>query len=101
FTAYPLLGVRAVAQVPRGDQKARHQALEVPLPGAGVRLVEVIDAEQQVALGCGEAAEVHQVAVAADRRDQPHVRRAGQVVGLQQGVATVEGERRHQHTPVA
>ena len=40
---------------PRGDLEAGGQALEVPLEGPGKRLVEVVDVEDQVPLGRGEA----------------------------------------------
>ena len=53
------------AVVPAGDHEARRETLYVPLPGRGQRLIEVIDVEDDVALGRGEPAEVDQVAVAA------------------------------------
>ncbi|MNF93408.1 hypothetical protein D3C84_760820 [compost metagenome] len=91
----------AVAQVTGGHHETRHQTFDIPLPGAGMGLIEVIDAEQQVAFRRGETAEVHQVTVTTDRRHQTHVRRAGQVVSLQQRVAAIKGEWRHQHATVA
>ena len=59
----PLLGREAV--VAAGDREAGGQPLDVPLPRAGERLVEVVDVEDQPALGRGEHAEVGQVRVAA------------------------------------
>ena len=53
------------AVVARGDQHAGRQPLDVPLPGARQRLVEVVDVEHQPPLGRGEHAEVRQVRVAA------------------------------------
>ena len=62
----PLLLVEAA--VAAGDREARHEALHVPLERAGKRLVEVVEAEDELAVGCGEAAEVRQVRVAAELR---------------------------------
>ncbi|MND78931.1 hypothetical protein D3C80_706520 [compost metagenome] len=90
-----------MTQVAGSYQEARHQAFQIPLPRPGMGFVEVVHAEQQIALGRGKAAEIHQVTVAANRRNQAHVRGARQIVSLQQGIAAVEGERRYQHAPIA
>lgn len=82
-----------VALVAGGDVEAGGEALHVPFPGAGVGFVEVVDIEDQVALGRGEATEVQQVAVAAERHDQAAVRRAGQIVRLHDRRAAEERER--------
>ena len=37
--------------VPTGDEEAGGEALHVPLPGAGQRLVEVVEVEHQASLG--------------------------------------------------
>jgi hypothetical protein len=50
---------------PSGDLEAGDQALDVPLPRARQRLVEVVEVEDQVAVGRGEAAEVREVRIAA------------------------------------
>src|SRR3974390_3065017 len=50
---------------PAGGDKARNQALDVPLPRRDRRFIEVVDVEDELALGCGEAAEIQQMAVAA------------------------------------
>ena len=55
----------AKAVVARGDQHAHGQALDVPLPRARERLVEVVEVEHQPPLGRGEHAEVRQVRVPA------------------------------------
>ncbi|MNE98133.1 hypothetical protein D3C80_1966110 [compost metagenome] len=89
-----------VAQVPGRHHETRHQAFQVPFPGAGVGFLKVIHAKQQIALGCGKTTEIHQVAIATDRRHQAHVRCGGQVVGLQQGVTTIEVERRRKHAAI-
>ncbi len=48
-----------------GDLEAGRQALEVPLERAGEGLVEVVDVEDELALGRGEPPEVGQMGVAA------------------------------------
>ena len=98
---HPVLVPRAVVVVASSDQHARRQALDVPLPGARERLVEVVDVEHELALGRREHAEVRQVSVAAALHVQPRARRSREVVGHDLGRATVEGERGHEHPAVA
>jgi hypothetical protein len=61
----PILVLRAKGVVARGDQHARGQALDIPLPRTWQRLIEIIDVGDQPPLGRGEHAEVRQVRVAA------------------------------------
>ena len=56
----------------RRDHHARRKPLEVPLERGRQRLVEIVDVEDHVALRRREAAEVHQVRVAAGLH--PHAR---------------------------
>src|SRR5262245_60464875 len=51
-----------------GDCEARHEALEIPLERARERLVEVVDAEYEPAIGSGEDAEVREVGITAELR---------------------------------
>ena len=85
-----------------GHDDARRESLHVPLPRPGVRLVEVVQVDDEVALGGGEHAEVHQMCVAArpdleprstgvrDEIERHHRRRAA-----------VKSERRLEHAPPA
>ena len=59
------------AVLPPGHPDARDQPAQVPLPRARVGLVEVVEVEDQVALGRGVEAEVAQVGVAADDGQDP------------------------------
>ena len=61
-------GGLGAAVLPSGDPHARHEPAQVPLPRARVRLVEVVEVEDEVALGRGVEAEVAQVGVTADDR---------------------------------
>ena len=88
-------------QVLRRDHDAGGQALEVPFEGRGQRLVQVVDVEDDVALGRGKGAEVHQVRVAAGLHAQAAARRGGQVGGHQRCRAAIEGEGRRRHAPEA
>ena len=84
------LALRLAATVATaGDPDAGDQASQVPLPSAGMGLVEVVQVHHQVALGRCVEAEVAEVRVAADHRgdagggqpgdvDRHHVRRAAQ-----------------------
>ena len=61
------------AVAPR-DGEARGEPLDVPLERAGERLVEVVEAEDDLAVGRGEAAEVRQVRIAAELGVEPGAR---------------------------
>ena len=93
-----LLGVEAT--IASGDGEAGHQPLDVPLERAGQRLVEVVDAEDQLPVRGGEDTEVGQMRVAAQLHRQVGAWRARQVGGHQVGGTAVEGERRDQHSAV-
>ena len=94
-----VLGAESV--VARGNDHARGEALDVPLPGPGERLVEVVDVEHEPALGRREHAEVRQVGVAAALHGQTRAGRAREVVRHDLGGAAVEREGRDEHPPVA
>jgi hypothetical protein len=64
-----------------------------------VGLVEVVEVEDQVALGRGVEAEVAQVGVAADDRLDPGPGQVGKVLGHERGRAAQEGVRRGHHPP--
>ena len=85
---------------PRHDH-AGGEALHVPLPGTGERLVEIVAVEDELALGRAEDAEVGEVGVAADLGVQARARGAREVGGHDQGGAPEEGEGRDHHAPVA
>ncbi len=93
--------VLAQTKMTSGDDHARGQTFEVPFPGRGQRLIEVIDVEDDIALGSGKAAEVHQMGVAASLHSEPGVRRMGQVSRHQRRRAAVKRERRLKHSPMA
>ena len=95
----PLLRVEA-AIAPR-DGEAGDEPLDVPLEGAGERLVEVVDAEHHSPVGRGEAAEVRQVGVAAELRVEARPRARREIRRHQVGGAAVERERRDEHAAVA
>ena len=87
----------AATEVPRRDHRAGSHALDVPLPGPRVRLVEVVHAEDEVALLRPEQTEVHDVAIAAGLDGDAGHRRRGQVVGHHGGRAAQEREGRGRH----
>ena len=76
---------------------ARRQPLQVPLPGPRQRLVEVVDVENDVALGCRESAEVHQMRVPARLHLDSRHRCFGEVGRHQRRRASVEREGRRGH----
>ncbi len=96
----PRVGL-AEAVVARRDGEARGHARDVVLERAGQRLVEVVEVEEQGALGRGEDAEVGEVRVAAELRREAGPGRVLEVGGHDPRRPAVEGERRDQHAPVA
>ena len=89
------------AAIAPGDGEARGEPLDVPLERAGERLVEVVEAEDELAVGRGEAAEVRQVGVAAELGVEPGARAGREIRRHQVGGAAVERERRDEHAAVA
>ena len=92
---------RSEPVVPGGDLEAGRKALDVPLPRPRDRLVEVVDVEDELALGRLEEAEVHEVGVAAELSAQPALRRPVQIRGHEQRPAAIERARRDEHAPIA
>ncbi len=91
-------------QVPglaRRDRHARCEALDVPLPRARQRLVEVVRVEDESPVGRRVRAEVHQVRVAAELGGDPAHGRPRKVGGHDGRRPAEEGERRRGHPPVA
>jgi hypothetical protein len=93
--------LRAEARVARRQHGARREALDVPFERPRQGLVEVVDVEQQRALGRREQAEVGQVGVAAELRREAAVGQRREVGGHDGGRAAEVGEGRYRHAPVA
>ena len=73
------------------------QPAQVPLPASRVRLVEVVEVDDEVALRRGVEAEVAQVGVAADHRRDPGGREVAEIVGHHPGGPPEEPVRRGRH----
>src|SRR5262249_40070739 len=86
--------------VPGRYLQAGGQPLDVPLPRAGQGLVEVVDVEEELALGRGIHPEVGQVRVPAGLDGQAGDGGGGQVGGHGQGGTPVVAERGGQHPPI-
>jgi hypothetical protein len=86
--------------VAAGDLDAGGHPLDVPLPGAGQRLVEVVGAEHEPAIGSREPAEVRDVRIAAGLDDKARAGGVGQVGRHHRGRAAEERERCGQHPPI-
>ena len=83
-----------------GHVEARHQSLHVPLERARDGLVEVVDVEDQVALGGGEPAEIGEMGVTAELDLEAGAgRRRGRRPSPRP--PPVEGKRRRHHASVA
>jgi hypothetical protein len=90
-------GVLAEAVLPPGDPDAGHQPAQVPFPGAGVGLVEVVQVEDEFPFRGGVEAEIAQVGVAADDRGDAGVRQRREIVGHDVGRAAEERVGRGDH----
>jgi len=82
------------------DLDARRQAQHVPLPRSGQRLVEVVDVENQVALGRPVTAEVHEMRIATQLHAHAGDRHRREVGGHNRRGAAKKSERRRQHASV-
>ena len=84
-----------------GDPDTRHQPAQVPFPAARVRLIEIVEVDDQVALGGGVETEVAQVRVAADDRRDAGGGQLGNVLGHDDSGAAQEsvGIGRHPADP--
>ena len=99
YRAGRLLGVSPVAaDKESGNRGARGQPLDVPLPRPRENLVEIVDCENEVALGRREQAEIHQMHVAAGHHLEISARRVCQIARHDCGASPQESERRGQHT---
>lgn len=98
-------GVAAVclgeAAVTPADLDARHEAHDVPLPGTGRGLIEVVDVKDEVTRVAHEDAEVAHVRVADALHLEAGDGHGGKVSGHDGGAASVERERRDAHALVA
>lgn len=82
---------------PTGEDEAGGEPLEVPLPGAGHRLVEVVDVHDDVTVGGAVETEVRGMRVPAQLGAQAGRGTPDQVGGLHPGGAPEEGVRRLRH----
>ena len=77
-----------------GQDHAGGQTLDVPFPWSGKRFIQVIDVEDQAALGRGKGAEVREVGVATGLHPEAGAWRVRQVGGHDRGGAAIKGEGR-------
>ena len=94
------LALRELDMTP-GEDHARGQALDVPFPWSGKRLIQVIDVEDHAALGRGKGPEVRQVSVTTGLHPKAGARGVGQVGGHDRGGPAIKGEGRLGHPAMA
>ena len=95
------LSLRGEAEVLPGDHDAGGKALEVPFPGAGERLVEVVVVEHEPTFRRRVGTEVGQVGVTTELDIEVGGGRRGEVGGHDPGQNPIERERGHLHPGVA
>src|SRR5215470_14691069 len=83
------------------EHKACSEPLQIPFPGTGKSLIEIVDIKNQAALRRLESAKVKQVGIAAELRMQGRHRCGRQVCGHDVGGASIKSKRRNHHAPVA
>ena len=91
-----VLGARLAA----GEHEAGGHALDVPLEGAADGFVEVVDVEDEAAVGRGEGAEVADVGVAAELGEDAGVGAEGEIAGHDRDGSAEEAEGRGGHAVV-
>lgn len=84
-----------------GEHERGDEPLDIPLPGRGQCLVEVVDVEEKSALRRGEATEIHQMAVAAHLDTDAAHWRFSQIGRHDARGPEVKCERRLQHAAIA
>ena len=95
-------GIRSArAQVLGGEDRARAESVDVPLPWTGQSLVKAVHVEDQIPLRRTEYAEVAQVRVAAGLDREPGARSRRQVMRHDHRGTAQEGKRRREHPAVA
>ena len=82
------------------DDEARGEPLQIPFEWCGQGLVEIVDIEDESSLRRGEAAEIHQMTIAARLNDYSAGWRAREVVRLYCGRASKVCKRGLSHPPV-
>src|SRR3984893_7592747 len=83
--------------LPAGNPHAGGEPPEVPFPGAGMRLVEVVQVENQVSFRRGVEPEVAQVGVTTDHRLDTRPRQTGKILSHERRSAAQKSVRRRQH----
>ncbi len=94
----PGVQVPPCARLAAGQDEGRGHALHVPLEGAADGFIEIVDVEDEAAVGRGEGAEVAHVGIAAELRVDAGVGKHGEVGSHdRRGAAEVaEGRLRHE-----
>jgi hypothetical protein len=90
----------AVAGFAAGEDEGGGHAFDVPLPGTRDGFVEIVEVEDEFAVGGGEGAEVLDVGVAAELDGEAGVGEAGEVGGHDGDGAAEEGEGVDAHTRI-
>src|SRR5262249_31452180 len=92
---------RGKAVFASGEFNAGDEALEIPFPWPGQRLVEIVGVEHQIAFGSPKETEVLQMRVAAQLRANAGRRRGREVSSHHHGRAANKCKGRLSHAPVA
>ena len=75
-----------------GEDDTGAEPLDIPFPGAGNRLVEVVHIEEEIAFGRGGETEVLEMRVATGLHDETGDRSGGEVSGHDRRRTAEEGE---------
>ena len=90
----------AMTRFAAGEDEGGGHAFDVPFPGAGDGFVEIVEVEDQLAVGSGEGAKVLDVGIAAELDDETGVGEAGKVGSHDGDGAAEEGEGGDHHARV-
>ena len=92
--------IRIEPAVSPGYLEARPKTFDVPFERTGQRLVEVVDAEDEIPIGCEKRAEVGEMRVATELNVQPAARTSREIRCHEVGAAAEERERGDEHSAV-
>jgi hypothetical protein len=92
-----LAGTLRQAVLPAGNPHTGGEPPEVPFPRAGMRLVEIVQVENQVSFRRGVEPEVAQVGVATNHRLDAGARQTGEILSHERCSTAQKCVRRRQH----
>jgi hypothetical protein len=93
-------GGMAVVRFQAGENDARGHALHIPFPRTGDGFIEVVNVENETAIGCFVAAQILDVRIAAELHENTGMRLIGEIGSHDRDGTPEESKRRFRHPAV-